>query len=240
MFVGIGVALGVSVLSMEARAAEEARINQVGASDQDIVGEYRATIDRLQDLREYNATKRDLTKDQDDRMAALRGEIASIKSWQAELPDLMEEMIQTLEEFIASDIPFRKSDRELRVEEIRNGLFGLPESATEEAKTVARFHKVLEAIQIENDYGRSIETYKGTIETGDEPLRVDFLMVGRVALFYQAKEGPETGMWDHVAGAWITDLPTGAEDQVREAIAVAKEEIPPNLLLLPLPTPRDP
>lgn len=240
VLLGIGAALGIFMFSVSAHAAEQVRINQVDGEVSDSVKEYREILDRLQELRGYNANKSAVTKDQELRISIIDDDIARIESWKSELPDLMEEMISLLEEFVAADIPFRKSERAFRLEGLRLHPFGVPETAEEEVILVAKFHKVLEAIQIENDYGRSIESYEGIIETGDESFEVDFLMVGRVALFYQAKEGLEIGMWDHGAGAWVTDLPSGAGDHVRTALAVAEETIPPNILLLPLPAPQDP
>jgi hypothetical protein len=201
----------------------------------DTISDYRAAIDQLQELQEYNSSKKAIIADQKEWMKTIRSQTRNIEDWKIALPGLMEEMIVALEDFVASDVPFKKSERDIRIAELRTGLFGVPETATEDAKNVARLMKIYEAFQIENDYGRSIETYDEVLEIDGQQVRVDFLMVGRVALYYQAIEGSSFGMWDREAGAWTSDLPGGAEGQIRHALDVAKEKVPPDLLTLPLP-----
>lgn len=219
---GIGMTAGICLASMTGAAA-------------DTVSDYRAAIDQLQELREYNSSKKTIIADQKEWMKTIRSQTRDIKDWKVALPGLMEEMIVALEDFVASDIPFKKTERDIRITELRTGLFGVEETATEDAKNVARFMKVLEAFLIENDYGRSIETYDESLEIDGQQVPVDFLMVGRVALYYQAVDGSSFGMWDREAGAWTSDLPGGAGVQIRNALDVAKEKVPPDLLTLPFP-----
>jgi Protein of unknown function (DUF3450) len=151
-------------------------------------------------------------------------------------------MIQTLERFIESDIPFRRTERAERLGNIRavsNSTPDAEEKGAEESKIVELFHKTIEAYQIENDYGRAIETDKGVVTINNQPIDVDFLMIGRVALYYQVREGTDVGMWDHEARSWNTDLSNSAADQIRNAMLVAKEAVPPDLMVLPLPAPKD-
>lgn len=211
----------------------QVRINQLDDQIQDIVQEYRETIDHLEDLREYNAIKRRIVKDQGVRITTLREEITNVADIQRDMPPLIVEMTDVIEGFVAKDIPFRKTERDVRLSRLR------VDFERSDVSTAEKYRKVLEAYQIENDYGRAIEAYEGTLVQGDRELDVNFLMVGRVALFYQTKDQSETGMWDKASGDWTTDLPGGAGDQVNTAIAIANEFVPPDLLILPLPAPED-
>ena len=56
-----------------------------------------------------------------------------------------------------------------------------------------KFRRVIEGYQIENDYGRTIEAYKGSTDINGNQLEVDFLRIGRVALLYQTVGGAHTG-----------------------------------------------
>lgn len=222
----------VAATTREAQQSQ-VRINQIDDQTDKIVQEYRATIDHLKELREYNALKRKLVADQERRIVALRSDITNVAEIQRTMPPLIEEMIATIELFISKDLPFLPVQRTTRVEKLK------ADFVRSEVSTAEKYRKSLEAFQIENDYGRSIEAYEGNLITESGELTVNFLKVGRVALYYQTKEKDETGMWDTAAGAWTTNLPGGARDQIDTAIAVANEFVPPDLLLLPLPAPED-
>ena len=56
-----------------------------------------------------------------------------------------------------------------------------------------KFRGVLEAYNIELQYGRGIDTYRGTIDINGTARDVDFLRVGRIALVYQSTDGAFSG-----------------------------------------------
>ena len=58
-----------------------------------------------------------------------------------------------------------------------------------DVSSAEKFRRVIEAYQIENDYGRTIEAYKGTVPINGNPQEVDFLRIGRVSLAYQSVGG---------------------------------------------------
>lgn len=222
----------VAATTREAQQSQ-VRINQIDDQIADIVQEYRTTIDHLAELRAYNALKRKLVADQEKRIKILRSDILNVADIQRSMPPLIEEMIATVELFIDKDLPFLPVERATRVSNLKSDF------ARSDVSTAEKYRKSLEAFQIENDYGRSIEAYEGALIQGDTERVVNFLKVGRVALYYQTKDKSETGMWDAAAGDWTNDLPGGATDQIDTAIAVASEFVPPDLLLLPLPAPED-
>lgn len=211
----------------------QVRINQIDDQISEIVADYRVTIDLLADLREYNALKRKLIADQERRIKVLRSDILNVADIQRAMPPLINEMINTIALFIDKDLPFLPVERATRVAKLK------ADFDRSEVSTAEKYRKALEAFQIENDYGRSIEAYEGVLVTADGERTVNFLKVGRIALYYQTMDKSETGMWDVAADGWTTDLPGGTRDQIDTAIAVAREFVPPDLLLLPLPAPKD-
>ena len=54
-----------------------------------------------------------------------------------------------------------------------------------------KYRRILEAYQIENDYGRTLEAYKGKLDLGDRSFDVDFLRIGRLALLQHRGETTE-------------------------------------------------
>ncbi len=61
----------------------------------------------------------------------------------------------------------------------------------EHALNAERYRRLLEAYQIELDYGRTMISYKGKLEDGRE---ADFVRVGRVSLLYRTADGEEVGI----------------------------------------------
>jgi hypothetical protein len=120
------------------------------------------------------------------------------------------------------------------MEERRGRLEGLNELMTRADITDAeRYRRILEAYQIENEYGRTIETRQGELELEGQTRQVDFLRVGRLTYLYQTLDGSETGVWDHANGTW-TDSPE-SRTAVRKGIRIARKQAAPDLLKLPVP-----
>ena len=93
-----------------------------------------------------------------------------------------------------------------------------------------------EAYQIENEYGRTIEAYKSSVDHEGAALEVGRLRVGRVTLVYQTADQSATRMWDRDAGAWV-DLEGSYRNQVRLGLRMALKQVAPDLLLLPVSAP---
>jgi hypothetical protein len=98
---------------------------------------------------------------------------------------------------------------------------------------------VIEAYQIENDYGRTIEAYKGTVDINGTPQEVDFLRIGRVSLAYQSVGGQYTGAWDLEEGRFIEVPPAQFKTQIAQGLRVARKQVAPDLLVVPVTAPSE-
>ena len=107
---------------------------------------------------------------------------------------------------------------------------------TQEITVAERFRKVMEAYQIENDYGRTIETYTGTLTIDDAKRNVEFLRIGRIALLYQTADGKTSGAWDQDERKWVA-LGNEYKNSIRRGLRIANKQIAPDLVLLPVDTP---
>ena len=95
----------------------------------------------------------------------------------------IERMIENLDTFISLDIPFLLSEREERLAFLKDTLDRADVSVAE------KFSQVLQAYQVENTYGTTIEAYADTIELDGVKRQVDMLKWGRVALVFQTPFG---------------------------------------------------
>ena len=66
--------------------------------------------------------------------------------------------------------------------------------ASVEASPSEKFRRLMEAYQIEMEYGRTMSSYKQTLADGRE---AEMVRLGRVTLLYRTVEGGETGYWDN-------------------------------------------
>jgi hypothetical protein len=141
-------------------------------------------------------------------------------------------MIEVLDDFIKLDTPFLSRERNARITLLK-AMMDNPESSLPE-----KYRRIMEAYQIELEYGRTIEAYNATLNAGDKPRTVDFLRIGRVGLFYMTFDGLEVGYWDKQTSSWQvlseTYLPS-----IRQGIQIARKEIPPDLIRLPIPAPTE-
>jgi hypothetical protein len=137
-------------------------------------------------------------------------------------------MLDSLEAFVELDLPFLPEERSRRVE-------GLGEMMARSDVTVAeKYRRILEAYQVENEYGRTIEAYQGSVEIDGESRTVDFLRIGRLVLLYQTLDGEDTGMWDATAENWV-ELGGRYRQPVRQGLRMARKQAAPDLIAVPVP-----
>jgi hypothetical protein len=92
----------------------------------------------------------------------------------------------------------------------------------------------MEAYQIENEYGRTIEAYRSMLERGDREVNVDFLRFGRIALIYQTLDGSEAGVWNQETRSW-EPLDASYRTAIRHGLRIARKQAAPDMIRLPLP-----
>ena len=144
---------------------------------------------------------------------------------------LITRMNDALTDFVEIDLPFQETERLERISFVQDSV-GKPDLNVAE-----KFRQVLEAYQIENDYGRKIDTYQDIVEIDGEEKEVDVLRVGRVALVAQTRDATTTVVWNHSDKTW-QKLDAGTyRNSVREGIKMSKKQASIDLVTLPIPAP---
>jgi len=221
----------------EARIKEgqqsQRQIDKLADQTGDLVAEYRTVVKMVDGLRVYNDLLQRQVDGQLSEIDALTASIDQVSLIERQVVPLMVRMIDSLEEFTRLDVPFLPEERSDRVAILRAMMLRADVTAAE------KFRRVLEAYQIEGDYGRTIEAYKGTLEVDSAGREVDFLRIGRVVLMYQTTGGDRIGVWDQGQGGW-RELPAAEyRQQVAQGLRMARAQVPPDLLILPVPAPRE-
>ena len=211
--------------------SSQTRIDALDDQTDELTREYRAALKQLASLREYNAQLEKLIAAQKAEMISIRRQIDAVTNVDRTITPLMFQMIDALEQFVGLDIPFLLSDRQQRVAALR----ALMDRS--DATPAEKYRRILEAYEIENEYGRTIEVYEGEMNIDGNDRTVSFLRIGRVSLIYQTLDGDNSGVWNSKAGAF-TDLDGDFDSELRSAMRIAKQQAAPDLMVVPLSTSR--
>jgi hypothetical protein len=217
----------------EAGAAEQQRIEQIANQTDELLAEYNTLAKVVDGLKTYNSLLQRQVDNQESEKAALAESIDNVALIERQIIPMMTRMLDSLEEFIRLDTPFLMKERTERLERLREMM------ERSDVTSAEKFRRVIEAYQIENDYGRTIEAYKGTVDINGTPQEVDFLRIGRVALAYQSVGGQYTGAWDVQQGAYVELPPEKFKTQIAQGLRVARKQIAPDLLVVPVAAPSE-
>ncbi len=135
-------------------------------------------------------------KKQEEVIAELKRRKEEAKRIKIELEPFLETVVNSLGNFTKSDLPFLTAERKNRIQFLHDSLDDYNLELSE------KLRRVLEALQVETEYGRNISTTKQQLEINGEPTQVSIFRLGRVAMFYQTMDGSETGVWDDETNSW--------------------------------------
>jgi hypothetical protein len=219
-------------LDRNAEAVEsQGRVDELSENIDELAAKYRRTLHDTKALKVYNAQVAELIVSQEKEMLSLRNQIENVTVMGRQVTPLMLRMIDTLDAFVALDVPFLLAERRDRIAGLRSMMDRADVTISE------KYRRILEAYQIENEYGRTIEAYRGPLEAGDGARTVDFLRVGRVALLYQTLDAVESGMWDREREGWA-ELSDEYRQPVKEGLRMARKQVAPDLVRVPVPAPQ--
>jgi hypothetical protein len=209
-------------------AKSQQRVSSLARQTQDLLTEYRTVVRETEALRIYNDNLERVVVDQRDEIQSINRQLQGLEETNRGVVPLMLEMIEALERIVEADIPFRIEERRARVERLRDMMDQAEVTASE------KYRRVMEAYQGELEFGRTTEAYSDTLPTTGQT--VDFLRVGRTLLIYQTSDGSVTG-WFNPATRAYEELPDRYRLDVRDGLAIARNEKAPDLVMLPVPGP---
>ncbi|OUS32314.1 hypothetical protein A9Q99_01225 [Gammaproteobacteria bacterium 45_16_T64] len=206
------------------------KIDKLSDATQQLFSSYQLESKRIEDLNIYNLQLKQQIYDQNVKIIELSQSLEDISLIERQISPLLLRMIQSLEQFIDLDVPFLLEERHERIKFLRKAMERADVSSAE------KFRQVLEAYNIENEYGTTIESYKGSVQLGDRSQEVDFLRVGRVALLFQTLDGKRQGSWNQKQQQW-EELDDRYRRDIRLGLKMAQKQTAPNLIKIPVPTP---
>ncbi|HEX2140530.1 MAG TPA: DUF3450 domain-containing protein [Woeseiaceae bacterium] len=193
---------------------------------QEAGSEYAEVMAEVDRYNQFNRHMQQLLQSQQDEIESLTRQIGTLDATAQQVQPLVQKMFSALEEFVANDLPFLPEERRKRIDTLRLLM-------EEEGAMAEKFRRLLEAYQIEMEYGRTMQAYPGQIDGRD----VHFIHLGRVSLMYRTTDGEETGYWDRNTRSWVVD--SDYARAVEEAIRMAEEALAPDLVTVPVPVPEE-
>ncbi|MCK4704020.1 MAG: DUF3450 domain-containing protein [Gammaproteobacteria bacterium] len=226
----LNVSISTSSDNNQQEASTQTRIDGVDDETRVMLDEYQQLGRELDVLTVYNKQLQRLIDSQEKERASIREQMLGLEATKREIVPLMLHMVEWLDRFTQVDHPFLPEERRMRVDQIHELMDRADVSVGE------KYRRILEAYQIEMDYGRTIEAYRGELKSNNTSRTVDFLRVGRIGLYYQTLDRQEAGHWDYAAGSW-KKLPDNYNMSIRKGLRVARKQAAPDLLNLPVPAP---
>lgn len=212
-----------------AGAAAQRKIDGIDDKTQQLLQDYRATNAEIDQLKLYNKQMTEIVANQNKELAKIAQQIKDIEFTERGILPLMNHMLDSLKQFIQLDLPFLSKERETRLVNLEVLL------ARADVTVSEKYRRMLEAYQIEIDYGRTLEAYR---EQDAEQLVFDYLRIGRTALYRVSIDGDQAWLWSKSAQGWQS-IESGMMRDVRKALDVARQTAAPELLVLPVPTEAD-
>ena len=211
----------------QARQAQ-LRVDEITEETRDLLNDYKTVMKEVEGLRIYNAQLERQIANQEAEMADLNESIDKVTLVERQVSPLMLRMLDGLEQFISLDVPFLLDERMGRIERLHE----IVDRADVEVSE--KFSQVLNAFQIENEYGRTMEAYTDELDLGGQTLVVDFLRMGRISLVYQTTDGERSGVWNNAERRW-QELDASFNNGIRNGIRIARQQAAVDLITLPVP-----
>ncbi|MEJ2128369.1 MAG: DUF3450 domain-containing protein [Woeseiaceae bacterium] len=205
------------------------RINQIVEGTRSLEDQYRAINKEIDGLKVYNRLMTAQVAGQEAVLEDISLSMDQVDVINRQIFPLMERMIDGLDQSVKLDLPFLMEERTDRIESLREIMERSDVSVAE------KFRKVMEAYQIENEYGTSSETYTQSLSLDGENRVYNILRIGRVGLYFQSDDASISGRWDHANRTWVRD--DSARSDIRKGIRIARQQIAPELIVIPISAP---
>lgn len=227
----VDAVLKVGQAKTSAAKKSQQKIDNLASETGDLLQDYKTVMKQVDGLRVYNTRLEKQIANQLKRIDDIEGSIEQVTVIQRQVTPLVIRMIDGLEQFVKLDVPFHMAEREQRLEFLRTNLDRSDLSVAE------KFRQVLEAYKIENEYGRKIDSYKGSVAIDGVDREVNFFRVGRVALLYQTTDTEISGAWDKESKSFVQLDKGEYRNAILKGLRIARKQASIDILKIPVSAP---
>jgi len=191
--------------------------------------EYDTLSRELNALSSNNAQLQRRLDDQGQQRQVREQALEELTKTRQEIEPLLLDMVGWLEQLAHADLPYRVQERQQAMVALQRDL------DRGDLDLGARYERVLGHYSDAMARGREVDVDSGPSPDHPEHV-VDFLKVGRLALYYQSPDGQRGGFWDAEGQQWDR-LNKSENVALMRALRIVRQEMPPDLLRLPLQAP---
>ena len=204
----------------------QARIEKLDDATLSRLADTRRALGEVAQLRLYNQQMALIVANQQEELAGYDSQIAAIDQTEQGILPLMVRMIDDLQRNTEQGLPFLLDERQSRIALLRDMLQRADVSVSE------KYRRVLEAFQIELEYGRTLEAYRERVDGQ----AYDMLRVGRIGLYRLSQDQQQAWTWLMSSNGWH-ELPSDMLADIKQAFKVARQTTAPQLITVPLASP---
>ncbi|MEA2083438.1 MAG: DUF3450 domain-containing protein [Thermodesulfobacteriota bacterium] len=215
------------VEAIEVRRETQKKEDAWAGTRAELTARYRSLKANREHLEKFKFKTEQALTAQKVRLAEYERRIRETARIKEELEYYLESVTVNLEEFINKDLPFLPEERSIRLSSIKETL-ARPDNTVAE-----KYRMVMEAIQVETEYGRTVEVYQDTVDLDGQSVLVDILRLGRLSLFCRTPDGKKTGHYDQAAQGWAV-LPSAYCREISKAVEMASRRRTIDMVRLPV------
>ena len=215
----------------QSAANSQKKVDRLAEQIQDKLQAFKAVNKETEGLKIYNAQMNRQIENQLIEMDRLANSMDQVTVIERQITPLMLRMIDGLEEFVQLDVPFLPEERTNRIQGLKEMMNRADVAVSE------KFRRVLEAYQVEVDYGRTIESYAANANVNGQQQEVNYLRIGRVALVYQSRDKQTMGIWDQDSKQWLA-LDDSYRSQITKGLRMAQKQLAPDMIVVPVKAPK--
>lgn len=207
------------------------RIDKIVEGAQERLIQYQALQKQIEGLKAYNEQLSTQVASQEDLITRFDNSITQVSLIERQMAPLVSRMAESLEQFVEIDLPFNTDERQERMAFIKENLVAADIDVAE------KFRQVIEAYQIENEYGRKIDSFQDIVNLDGNEYEVDVLRIGRIAMVCQTKDTTISATWNRDTNSWDVLDNVTYRNAIRNGIKMAKKQASINILSLPIAAP---
>ena len=215
------------VKTIEIRQKTQKEEDEWAGKKAKLMGEYRSLRSEKKNLEKLKTRTEQRLNIQRNIVAEAERMTKESERIREELQSCLDFIVTRIEESIKRDLPFLPKERSDRLASVKETLARTDKTAAE------KLRRVMEALQVEAEYGRTVEVYNDTIDLDGQSVLVDILRLGRLSLFCQTPDSKMVGYYDRGIGRWVS-LSPGYRRNINKAVDMARRQRTIDLVRLPI------
>lgn len=214
---------------MSTEAGVQAKTDDWSWDKQGIIQEIRDAKYRVTWLQYRQEKNRQYIANAKQNIEDLEFKKAELNKLREQLEPYLEGVILQIEDFVAKDLPFLPSEREKRINALKNSMDNYDLALSEKLRRVFE-----EGLQIEADYGDMVESIEGeTLNIDGVETQVVIFRLGRVGMYYMSLDEEQIGYYNTVTKDW-EPLPDSMNRDITLAVDIGQAKRTVEIVKLPL------